>query len=75
MELRVKHFRDRNGESIPTSFTVDHRHFDIFKILDRWDGIDYRYFKIATPDGEIYILRHDLFTDIWSLKSLEGNSI
>ena len=71
MELRVTHFKDQNGESIPTSFTIDEIRFNILEILDRWGGTDHRYFKIVTGNGEIYILRHDLYTDIWSIVPVE----
>jgi hypothetical protein len=45
------------------------RTFEVLEVLDQWYGIDDQCFKVRADDGGIYILRHDLTADRWSLDS------
>ncbi len=47
------------------------------EVLDQWCGVGYQCFKVRADDNNIYILRHELNEDEWSLDSFrrsEGNS-
>jgi hypothetical protein len=39
----------------------------VVRTLDRWAGVDHRYFKVVGEDGGIYILRQDMVRDVWEL--------
>lgn len=51
----------------PRSFSLNDRVFAITSILDRWPGIDHRYYKIQVAGGDTYILRQDLNSQDWDL--------
>jgi hypothetical protein len=40
-------------------------------VIDRWFGLDHRYFKVRGDDGGIYLLRLDDPEERWELKMLE----
>ena len=37
------------------------------RLIDRWPGTGYCYYKVATEDGASYLLRHDEFNSDWQL--------
>jgi hypothetical protein len=36
-------------------------------VLDRWLTPDHRYFTVRTVEDDIYILRHDIASDAWTV--------
>jgi hypothetical protein len=55
------------GDEEPRAFTIGEQRLEVRAIQDRWAGPDYRYFKVAASDGNIYVLRHDAGTGDWTL--------
>jgi hypothetical protein len=45
------------------------RTYEVKEILDQWYGPEYQCFKVLADDGNLYILRHDLAEDTWTLDS------
>lgn len=45
------------------------RTYRVIEILDRWYGPDYECFKVRANDSNLYVLRHQLGNDFWSLDS------
>jgi hypothetical protein len=43
-------------------------------IIDQWYGPDYRYFKLKSDDGGIYILRHEEPAGRWELTMFDAGS-
>lgn len=39
------------------------------KILDQWYGPGYQCFRLRADDKNVYVLRHDLNEDTWTLDS------
>ena len=45
------------------------RTYQVAEVLDRWYGPDYECFKVRADDHNLYVLRHQLGQDSWSLDS------
>jgi len=43
------------------------RVYEVAEVLDRWYGPDYECFKVRADDLNLYVLRHQLGDDTWSL--------
>jgi len=68
LALRVECYSGYRGEETPRRFFLRTRQVDIRKIIDRWLGPDYRYFKIQGDDGNVYLLKYACGEDVWSLE-------
>lgn len=55
------------NESIPRIFKCEGRTVFIMDVPNRWSAKDHRYFRVRAVDSSIYILRHDLRNNEWSL--------
>ena len=55
----------RRGDAAPAPF--EGRAVELLEVLDRWLGVDHRYFKMLGADGATYILRHDTARERWEL--------
>ena len=55
------------GEESPERFFLGERKVEVVEILDRWQGIDHRYFKVKGDDKATYIIRHDSSADKWEM--------
>ncbi len=42
---------------------------EVKKILDQWYGPGYQCFRLRADDKNVYVLRHDLNEDTWTLDS------
>jgi hypothetical protein len=51
----------------PRSFSIGGRRVGVAEVIDRWLGVDHRYFKLRGDDGAVYIVRHDERRDSWEL--------
>jgi hypothetical protein len=67
MAVRVECYAGYRGEETPRAFFLDARRVDVAEVLDRWHGIDHRYFKVRAIDGALFILRHDTNADRWEI--------
>ena len=43
------------------------RIYEVAELLDRWYGPDDEWFRVRADDGNLYVLRHHLTSDAWSL--------
>jgi len=43
--------------------------YQVAEVIDRWYGPDYECFRIRADDHNLYVLRHHLGEDSWSLDS------
>jgi hypothetical protein len=71
MDVRVECYAGYRGEETPRRFDLQGRRVEVVEVLDRWLGLDHRYFKVRGDDGAVYLLRHDEPADRWELKSLQ----
>lgn len=65
--LRVECYAGHRADEEPRRFYLDARVVDVETILDRWLDPAHRYFKVRGSDGGVYLLRHDVGADRWTL--------
>src|SRR4029453_3976182 len=53
----------------PCQFTLDEQIYEIDAVLDQWYEPSATYFKVQSPEGKTYMLRHDEETEEWTLRS------
>lgn len=66
MRLDVQTSRDSEME-MPQAFRLKGRCIDVAEIIDQWFGPDYRYCKLKSDDGDVYILRVVEHCSDWQL--------
>ena len=71
LELNVSTYSGYRNDERPTAFTLAGHTFQVREIIDRWYGEDHAYFKLISDDGNLYIIRHDGYTDTWELVMTE----
>ena len=71
--IEVECYSGHRGNERPVAFTLRDRRFEIERIVDRWyeGGLEpgrpeLHYFKIATNDGQLFLLRYNTLFDAWS---------
>jgi len=72
MKIRVECHAGYRGAEEPRAFTLGARRLEVLEIVDRWMAPDHRYFKVATEDGRLMVLRHDTESGDWELAALVG---
>ena len=50
------------------------RTYQVTEVLDRCYGPDYECFKVRADDQNLYVLRHQLGQDTWSLDSFRRDA-
>jgi hypothetical protein len=53
----------------PLQFILDDETYEIATVLEHWYEYSATYFKVQTPQGKIYLLRHASEDDEWTLQS------
>ena len=71
MRIDVMTGAGANGEQEPVEIALGARRVTVERIVDRWFGEGYRYFKLVGRDGALYILRHDEATGEWEMTLFE----
>ena len=72
IEVEVNSYAGYRGEETPRSFRLGDRDIVVADVVDRWLSPDHRYFKILDPDGDTYILRHDVPSGRWQMTMYES---
>jgi hypothetical protein len=67
MRIRIEYHRDSCGTFVLRRLHFDGRQIVILETIDQWYGPDYRYFKVRSHDGSVYILHFDESRDEWTL--------
>ena len=70
--IRVECYSGYRGEETPRRFFIGEKCIEVAEVLDRWLAPDHRYFKLRSPPGDRYILRHETRTDCWELTLFES---
>ena len=73
MELKVECYAGYRADERPLRFTFAGKAgaptYEVREVLDQWQGVDYRCFRVRADDGNLYILRHQESEDRWLLDS------
>ncbi len=75
MDVKVDCYAGYRGEETPRRFEVGGRRVEVVDVIDRWFGLDHRYYKVRGDDGVIYLLRVDDTEDRWELQMLERDGV
>jgi hypothetical protein len=76
LELKVECYSGHKADERPLRFTalsLGARTYEVSEVLDQWYGIDYQCFKVRADDGNLYVLRHTMTDDSWTLDSFRRN--
>jgi len=65
--IRVECYSGYRADERPTRFVLRGRQFDVLDVDDRWYSPGADYFRVRADDGNMYVLRHDVAQDAWSL--------
>ena len=66
-EIKVTCYEGYKPCEKPLFFWWGKRKIHIKEIIDQWQGIDHRYFKITGDDDALYIIRHDYNLYEWEI--------
>lgn len=73
-QIQVECYSGYKVDESPVVFTALGRRWEVSEIVDRWyeggikpDKPVVDYFKVKTEDGNVFILRYDAHSDIWSI--------
>ena len=69
MRVKVDAYSGYSANERPLRFTLGERTIEVKEILDRWYGEAARYFRVATEDGDVYVLKYSGEQDTWELVS------
>ncbi len=67
MRIRTDFHPDDRAGPAPRHFFLDGRRVEIVETIDQWYGPDYRYLKVRSDDGSLYILRFNEPCEEWTL--------
>ena len=67
--VRVQCYSGTKANERPLRFEVDGRDYLVDDVIEQWYGPADAFFKVRADDGNIYVLRHNPATDVWSLES------
>ena len=65
IKIEVAAYSGYKANERPLYFVVDQQKFQVAKVLDRWYGQDYDYFKVLADDGQAYTLKWHRYLDVW----------
>ena len=70
--LKVECYAGHKADERPLRFTAlgtGARTYAVKEVLDQWYGVGYQCFKVRADDNNLYIMRHDIAKDCWTLDS------
>ncbi len=65
--ITVNCYAGYRGEQEPRALEMGGNTVAVKSILDRWLSPDHRYFKLIDNGECLYIIRHDVNTQVWEL--------
>ena len=68
--VNVSCYSGYKSDERPIKFTLRKRTLIIEEILDRWYGPNNSYFKVLADDKKIYLIKHNLEDDLWTVEKL-----
>lgn len=71
--IKVDCYSGYRADERPVSFIFDDRKLMVDRIAEQWRSPDAEYFKVLADDGKIYLLKHDIEKDDWTLEKVFGH--
>lgn len=72
--VAVECYSGHRGEETPRAIRIADRRI-VVEVADRWLAPDHRYFRLASPGGDTYIIRHDVAQDRWELTMFRAGGV
>ena len=70
--IRVESYAGYRSGERPLRFVLGERAHEVLDIEDRWYSPDAAFFRVRSDDGNVYVLRHDEETDVWTLQAFRA---
>lgn len=67
LQFGVECYAGHRGDETPRVLLFGDRRVQVAEVLDRWLAPDHRYFKLRADDGHVYIVRHDVGSQVWEM--------
>lgn len=67
MIIKVYTYSGYKSDENPREFILGGNKLKVIEIIDRWRDPECNYFRVRTQDNALYILKHDLNTDLWEI--------
>ena len=67
LQIHVECYAGHRGEETPRVLVLGDRRVEVTEVLDQWLAPDHRYFKLRGDDGHVYIVRHDVGSQVWEM--------
>lgn len=74
LEIAVDCYAGYRGEQTPRAIALGDRRITVAEVLDQWLAPDHRYFKIRAEEGDLYIIRQDVASGMWTLTMFRRGS-
>jgi len=72
-KIKVISYAGYKAEERPKAFILHERKIRVHKISARWREEDKDCFKVASADGNTYLIRYARRDDVWDAKKLRPN--
>jgi hypothetical protein len=69
--VEVEFVNDMERKNEPHRLIFANRTVQILEIIDRWLSPDQYHYKVKAEDGCVYMLCHDLNTQLWEVTMFE----
>lgn len=67
--VQVECYSGYRADERPRNFTLGNRVYSVECVEDRWYSPGATYFGVRADDGNLYVLKHDEESDVWSLEA------
>jgi hypothetical protein len=71
-EVRVECYAGYRGDQRPVRFMLGEQTYQVREIEDQWYSPGTIYFRALADDGNLYVLRHDEVSDLWTLEGFRA---
>ena len=68
--IQVNCYSGYKANERPINFTVRGRKLMVEEIIDRWYGINDKYFKVLANDHKVYLIKYNQDYDLWTLEKI-----
>ena len=68
--VRVQCYSGTKANERPIRFEIDGHEHMVDEVIEQWYGPEHALFKVRADDDNIYVLRHNQATEVWSLESV-----
>ena len=71
-DIRVECYSGHRADQRPNRFVLRGHTFEVAEVEDQWYSPDAIYFRVRTPEGDYFVLRHDEAQDVWRMDAFRS---